>query len=87
MPVNPYDDCKVSLRRPHGNGDLNIVWASYTRRKANVTEALMVKKQDPESFTRFQTRERCALEIAAYVFKIRYVCNIPYGVGAGPFLA
>ena len=39
MPVNPYDDRKVSLRRPHGNDDLDIVRASYTRRKANVTEA------------------------------------------------
>ena len=39
MPVNPYDDRKVSLRRPHGNGDLDIVGASSTRRKANVTEA------------------------------------------------
>ena len=34
MPVNPYDDRKVSLRRPHGNGDLDIVRVSYTRRKA-----------------------------------------------------
>ena len=42
IPVNPYDDRKVSLRRPHGNGDLDIVLASYTRRKANVTEALTV---------------------------------------------
>ena len=42
MPVNPYDDRKVSLRRPHGNSDLDIVRASYTRRKANVTEALNV---------------------------------------------
>ena len=42
MPVNPYDDRKVSLRRPHGNGDLDIVRASYTRRKANVTEALSI---------------------------------------------
>ena len=42
MPVNPYDDRKVSMRRPHLNGDLDIVWASYTRRKANVTEALWV---------------------------------------------
>ena len=40
MPENPYHDCKVSLRRPHGNGDLDIVGASYTHRKANVTEAL-----------------------------------------------
>ena len=39
MPVNPYDDRKVSLQRPHRNGDLDIVRASYTRRKANVTEA------------------------------------------------
>ena len=39
MPVNPYDDRKVSLRRLHGNGDLDIVPASYSRRKANVTEA------------------------------------------------
>ena len=41
MPVNPYDDGKVSLRRLHGNGDLDIVLTSYTRRKANVTEALV----------------------------------------------
>ena len=44
MPVNPYDDRKVSLRRPHGNGDLDIVRASYTRRTANVTEALQTVK-------------------------------------------
>ena len=42
MPVNPYNDRKVSLRRPHGNGDLDIVGASYTRRKANVTKALVI---------------------------------------------
>ena len=41
MPVNLYDSRKVSLRRPHGNGDLDIVRASYTRCKANVTEALL----------------------------------------------
>ena len=41
MPLNPYDDRKVSLRRPHRNGDLDIVRASYTRRKANVREALV----------------------------------------------
>ena len=40
MPVNPYDDRKVSLRRRYGNGDLDIVRASYTRQRANVTEAL-----------------------------------------------
>ena len=40
MPVNLYDDRKVSLRRPHRNGHLDIVRASCTRRKANVTEAL-----------------------------------------------
>ena len=40
MPVNPYDDCRVSLRRPQGNGDLDIVRESYTCHKANVTEAL-----------------------------------------------
>ena len=39
MLLNPYDDRKVSLPRLHGNGDLDIVRASYTRRKANVTEA------------------------------------------------
>ena len=42
MPVNLYIDRKVSLRRPHGNGHLDIVGASYTRRKANVTEALVI---------------------------------------------
>ena len=30
---------------------------------------LMVERQDPDNFTRFQARERCALEIATYVFK------------------
>ena len=30
---------------------------------------LMVERQDPDNFTLFQTRERWALEIAAYVFK------------------
>ena len=39
MPVNLYDDRKVSLRRPQGNGDLDIVRAMYTCCKANVTEA------------------------------------------------
>ena len=29
---------------------------------------LKVERQDPDNFTRFQTRDRCALEIAAYVF-------------------
>ena len=29
---------------------------------------LIIERQDPDNFTRFQTRERCALEIAAYVF-------------------
>ena len=47
MPVNQYDDRKVSLRRPHGNSDLNIVRASYTLRirKANVSEALHPSRQ------------------------------------------
>ena len=30
---------------------------------------LMVERQDPDNFPRFQTWKRCALEIAAYVFK------------------
>ena len=38
MPVNPYDDSKVT--RPHRNGDLDIVWASYTRDRANVMPRL-----------------------------------------------
>ena len=38
----------------------------------------MVDRQDPDNCIRFQTRERCALEIAAYVFNsVRhgYLCN------------
>ena len=31
---------------------------------------LIVERQDPDNFYRFQTRERCALEISAYVFKL-----------------
>ena len=42
MPVNPYDDCKVSLWRLQGNGDLDIVGALYTCHKANVTVALQI---------------------------------------------
>ena len=38
---------------------------------------LMVERQDQDNCIRFQTRERCALEIAAYVFKIGRL-NIPY---------
>ena len=30
---------------------------------------LMVERQDPDNFICFQTRERCAMEIAAYVYK------------------
>ena len=30
---------------------------------------LMVERQDPDTFPCLQTQERCALEIAAYVFK------------------
>ena len=32
---------------------------------------LMVKRQDSDNCIRFQTREMCALEIAAYVFNIK----------------
>ena len=39
MPVNPYDDRKFSLQRRQKKGDLDIVPTSYTRPKANVTEA------------------------------------------------
>ena len=38
-------DARKSVRWPHGNGDLDIVRASYTRRKVNVTQTLdFVKK-------------------------------------------
>ena len=36
---------------------------------------LMIERQDPDNFTRFQTLERCALEIAAYVFNICLGCS------------
>ena len=46
---------------------------------------LMVERQDPDNFTRFQTWGRCALEIAVYVFKEetienqdRYTCTIKH---------
>ena len=38
---------------------------------------LMVEIQDPDNFTCFQTRKRCALEIAAYVFNT-YFFQISY---------
>ena len=34
---------------------------------------LMAERQDPDNFPRFLTRERCALEIAAYSSN-QYVC-------------
>ena len=37
---------------------------------------LMVERQDPDNFTRFQTRERFALEIVAYVFKAKLFLDI-----------
>ena len=45
MPVNPYDDRKVTLRRPHGNGDLDIVRTSYTPLGGNVHRILL--KNEP----------------------------------------
>ena len=27
MPAKPYDDCMVSLQRPHGNGALGMVYS------------------------------------------------------------
>ena len=42
---------------------------------------LMVERQDPGNFTRYQTRERCALEIAAYVFKKSNIRIIPAKFG------
>ena len=39
MPINLYDDHMVSLLKLQRNSDLDIVRASYTRQKANVTEA------------------------------------------------
>ena len=41
---------------------------------------LMVERQDPDNFTRFKTRERCALEIAAYVFKQTFSIIYCYGI-------
>ena len=40
---------------------------------------LMVERLDPDNCIRFQMRERCALEIAAYVFKTMFhQCVISY---------
>ena len=36
---------------------------------------LRVERQNPDNFPRLQTRERCALEIAAYVFKLTVVLS------------
>ena len=52
---------------------------SQHRYDINISEScvdlnpLMVERQDPDNFTRFQTRERCALDIAAHVFKILFL--------------
>ena len=39
---------------------------------------LMVERQDPDNFPRLQMRERCALEIAAYVFKTGFTVLLPH---------
>ena len=36
---------------------------------------LRVERQDPDNFPRLQTRKRCALEIAAYVFNPLHFLN------------
>ena len=77
MPVNPYGDRKVSLRRPHGNGDLDIVRASYTRRKANVTEAQAISSsllgQSFELFTCHRaTNEMFCYQKFAVQFRVQY---------------
>ena len=35
----------------------------------------MVERQDPDNFTRFQARERCALQIAAYAFNLNVIVS------------
>ena len=42
IPMNPYNDRTVWLRWPLGKGDLDIIRASLTHRKANITEALVI---------------------------------------------
>ena len=37
---------------------------------------LRVERQDPDNFPRLQTRERCALEIAAYVFNSTFTNDL-----------
>ena len=64
MPVNPYDYRKVSLWRPLRNGDLDIVRASYTRSKANVTEALNL--------------QICLLKLLAKIKFLRIFPNLHY---------
>ena len=50
LTVNPYDDQRVFLLWLHGKGDLDMVWASLTHRKANVTEALDRLEINPRRF-------------------------------------
>ena len=40
MPLNPYEDRKVSRWRPHGNGDLDIVRASLYSSEGKCNQAL-----------------------------------------------
>ena len=76
MPVNPYDDRKVSLRRPHGNGDLDIVGASYTRRMANVTEALLgiiflnTELKKPHFLYDEMVFMHCSLQMKQHIYSI-----------------
>ena len=50
---------------------------------------LMVERQDPDNFPRLQTRERCELEIAAYVFKEGHIriISVKYFAKFGPIQA
>ena len=69
--------------RNQGNCDCRLVSVfsaetiSSDKMSIDISESinqLMVERQGPDDFTRFQTRESCAWEIAAYVFKS---CNLP----------
>ena len=57
--------------------DIIISEAVLIRYDIRISEAVLrVERQGPDNFPRLQTRERCALEIAAYVFNKNCIGNL-----------
>ena len=60
MSMTPYNDHRASLPWPYGKGYLDIVQASQTHRKANITKATGHKLPSLQKRTDFFTLKKSA---------------------------